>query len=1149
MKRAEFIHLHTHSEYSLLDGAISIANLVKTARAMNLPALALTDHGNMYGSVIFYNEAMKNGVKPIIGSEMYVAPSSRFSKGNENGGGIAEAAFHLTLLAKNLEGYKNLLTLSTISFLEGFYYRPRIDKEVLSQYSKGLIALSGCLKGEISHSILQEDIAKARKSLDEYIQIFGKENFYIELMDHGLEEQRKATKELLDLAKQVNVGIVATNDIHYLKKDDAFAHEVLMCIGTGKKVSDEDRMRLTTQEFFFKSPEEMAKLFATIPEACSNTLRIAEKCNLELNFSQVSLPSFAVPAGFTLDTYLEQLCFDGVKKRYGEVSAELKQRLQHEINVIQKMGYSAYFLIVWDFIAYAKKNGIPVGPGRGSGAGSLVSYALEITDIDPLRYGLIFERFLNPDRVSMPDLDIDFSDDGREQVIEYVRRKYGDKNVSQIITFGTLGARLVVRDVARVLSIPLDEADRLAKLIPGGPEVTLAEAIKTTPELKTSIESDNQYKQLFQISSSLEGLTRHSSKHAAGIVITKDELTNYVALCKNSKGDITTQYDGDTLVNMGLLKVDFLGLRTLTVINSTCQCLERDRNIKIDINTVPLDDKPTYELLSRGQTLGIFQLDSAGMRDLVRKLRPSVIDDVIALIALYRPGPMGSGMLDDFVGRKHGTVEVKYDLPQLEPILKETYGVIVYQEQVMKIAMVVAGFTAGQADILRRAMGKKKPEEMEKQRQIFLEGAAKNKIKKEKAAKLFDLMDKFAGYGFNKSHAAAYAVLAYQTAYLKAHYPLEFMAALLTSEMGNQDDVVLYVEEAKDINITILQPHVNYSYADFRVEGDGIRFGLAAVKNVGEGAIGYLVQGREKDGPFQSLYDLCKRVDMRAVNKRVVEGLIKSGSLDGLGQTRMEMFDSLEAIMQKAQAIQHDVLSGQTSFLDMLPVAEAVHPAVQPHHREWPEHKLLEYEREALGFYMTGHPLARYALELKTYTTCSLQELDQVQEKQPIRVGGMIKRIKHLFTKNNEKMAVFALEDLKGEIPVVVFPNQFAKAEVASLIQPDQPIIVCGQIDRRRMEPQIIFDRGIPLEQARERLTAAIHLQVKSVGLEEEILRKLKGIIVKHPGACPVYVHLTTQHHGEVVISTGPTMRVTATISFQQETESLLGKETVKFKT
>ncbi len=1147
MKHANFVHLHNHTEYSLLDGAISIEKLVKTAGAMNLPAVAITDHGNLFGAVLFYKEAMKNGIKPIIGSEMYIAPKSRFDRSSTNG--IGEAAFHLTLLAKDLQGYKNLLQLSTLSFLEGFYYRPRIDKEVLAKYSKGLIAMSGCLKGEISSNLLQDNEEQARLALFEYKQIFGEGNFFLEIMDHGLEEEHKVGKQLVALAQREKVGLVATNDIHYLHKEDSFAHEVLMCIGTGKRITDEDRMHLSTNEFYFKSPQEMEKLFAAVPQACKNTLVIADQCHLELNFSQVSLPAFAVPAGYNLDTYLEKLCKDGLKKRYDQVTPEIEKRIDYELSVIKKMGYSAYFLIVWDFIHYAKTHGIPVGPGRGSGAGSLVAYSLQITDIDPLRYGLLFERFLNPDRISMPDLDIDFSDDGREEVINYVRNKYGEKNVAQIITFGTLGAKLVVRDVARVMNIPLDEADRLAKLIPNDPGMTLADAASQNADLKKNMSASPELKQLFQVAHTLEGLTRHSSKHAAGIVITKDELTNYVPLSKNSKGQVTTQYDGKTLADiMGLLKVDFLGLRTLTVIDSACKTLFADRQVKIDINKILLDDKQTYELLSRGQTLGIFQLDSSGMRDLVRKIQPTSMEDIIALIALYRPGPMGSGMLDDFVGRKHGKIPVKYDLPVLEPILKETYGVIVYQEQVMQIAMAVAGFSAGQADILRRAMGKKNPEAIEKERKSFLEGAQKNKIKTEKATKLFDLMAQFGGYGFNKSHAAAYAYLAYQTAYLKAHYPLEFMSALLTSEIGNQDDIVLYIEEAKDMGIPIGPPHVNFSFANFKVEGNSIRFGLAAVKNVGEGAIDSMVVARQKEGVFTGFYDFCKKVDLHAVNKRVVESLIKCGALDQLGSTRMEMYDTLEMVMQKAAVLQQDIISGQTSFLDELPVEEPVAEAGKAHHKEWHENKLLEGEREVLGFYMTGHPLARFAEELKTYTTANMLDVVNIPEKQPVRVGGIIKKVRIHFTKKNEKMAVFVLEDLKGEIPVVVFPDNYNNPGINSLVKTDQTVIVCGQLDKRRAEAQVILDRILPLEQARERLTRSIHIHIKTVGLEQDYLGKLKASMAKYPGMCPVYLHLQTPHTGEVVVSPDSNVRVSAILAFQQEIESLLGKGSVQFK-
>ena len=925
-----------------------------------------------------------------------------------------------------------------------------------------------------------------------------------------------------------------------------------MCIGTGKKINEEDRLRFSSEEFYFKSPQEMGKLFKEIPEALSNSVRIAEKCNLELNFDNIYLPQYTIqestPKKPDLDDYLRKLCEEGLKKRYTKITPQIQERLDYELKIITKMGYESYFLIVWDFIKYARGHNIPVGPGRGSGAGSLVAYSLEITNIDPLHYGLLFERFLNPERVSMPDLDIDFSDEGRESVINYVRQKYGNNNVAQIVTFGTLGARQVIRDVGRVLDISLPEVDRIAKLIPAEPGISLGTALNGSDELAEIVKGDQRIKQLCEIASRLEGLTRHISKHAAGIVISKDELTNYVPFCKNTKGDITTQYDGESLVKLGLLKVDFLGIRTLTVILNTLNIVKRIKGIEIDIDTISLEDKNTYKLLSEARTIGVFQLESGGMRDLLKKIKPTMLEDIIALVALYRPGPMGSGMLDDFVARKHKKVEVKYDHPLLEPILKETYGIILYQEQVIQMTIKLAGFSPGQADLLRRAMGKKIPEEIEKQRHAFVEGASKNGIKGPKANKIFDLMAKFGGYGFNKSHSACYALLAYQTAYLKANFPVEYMAALLTSEMGNTDKIALYITECQEMGIQILPPDVNQSRANFTVVEEGIRFGLAAVKNVGLGAIDAIIRARQTGG-FISFYDFCKRVDLKGVNRRVIESLIKCGAFDSLEQYRAVLFESLDTTLEKALSLQKDILAGQESFFDLIDkdVQEKVlNGESSTSGREWPENKLLEFEKQVLGFYVTGHPLAKHASQMKEYTTTTSEEIFKLPDGRQIRMGGIINKVKHSNTKKGERMLVFELQDLSGKLPVIVFPSAY-NAEVTKSIRADEIVIVCGRVNRRREYPQIILEKVIPLSQMREQLTSSIYIELKTAGLEEDVLCSLRNTLDKHRGHCPVFLRFNTTHHGALSMKS-TNIKVSPTEALLKDVEDLLGKDSIVFK-
>ena len=969
--KAEFVHLHNHSEYSLLDGVIRLSDksggpseLLKSLAQQGAKGLAITDHGNMFGAIEFYSNATKVGLNPIVGCEMY------FSKGKLTDRGHSQKEnCHLTVLARNFEGYQNLMALVSRGFTEGYYYDPRVDKELLAKHSKGLIILSCCLKSEMSQLIMSGNLAEAEKLAMWFRDTLDPECFYLEIMDHGLDKQRQVLKALLELHERTKIPLIATNDCHYAASNEWEAHDARVCISTGRKLEDVDRLKFETHEFYVKTPEQMHKLFAFAPEALKNTLRVAEMCHLKIAMDQLLLPEFPVPQGFTQDSYLEDLCLKGLKERMGEVREKYRERLNFELGVIRKMGFSGYFLIVWDFIAYARGQAIPVGPGRGSGAGALVAYALRITNIDPLVHNLLFERFLNPDRKSMPDLDIDFADTGRDRVIDYVRHKYGADNVAQIITFGSLGAKLVVRDVARVMNVPLVEADKLAKLIPGGPNVTLYEAMKS-PEM-TEAAKNPQIKKLLDLSLKLEGLKRHTGVHAAGTLITKEKVLKYTPLAKGSKSDVvTTQYDGDVCPKLGLLKVDFLGLRTLSIIDDAVKFVRARKDPKFDIDAIPQGDDKTFALLRSAKALAVFQLDSQGMRDLLFRIKPTDFNDIVSLIALFRPGPMQSGMLDQFVERKHGREKVAYDHPLMETILKDTYGCMVFQEQVMEISKKLANFTPGEADGLRKAMGKKIPEELEKMRGKFVDGCGKNKIKDKLAHKIYDQMVKFGGYGFNKSHSAAYGLVAYQTAFLKANYPIEFMTAVATSEIGHssignadkENKLVTYLEEAKHMGLKILPPSIQASEAKFSIEGDdSIRFGLVAIKNVGEGAVDSMLAAR-KDGPFKDLDDFCARVDLHAANKKVLESLVKAGALDTLdpgetaGEKRARLLSKLDDSVDRQARIREDLARGQGLLFGAAaapPPTATQAPPVAP----ISEHDVLKFEKEVLGFYFSGHPL------------------------------------------------------------------------------------------------------------------------------------------------------------------------------------------------
>ncbi|NOX97040.1 MAG: DNA polymerase III subunit alpha [Nitrospirae bacterium] len=1139
MIHSPFVHLHNHTEYSLLDGACRLPAFVNKAREYKMPALAITDHGNLFGAIEFYRQAEKIGIKPIIGCEVYVAPKSRFEKVAR---GIKEAAFHLTLLAKDEEGYKNLLKLSTAGYLEGFYYRPRVDKEILSTYSSGIIALSGCLKGEIPHLIQNGLLPQARQLAGFFQDLFGKENFFLELSRQGIEGQEKIVEETIKISRDLSLPLVATNDCHYLNKEDSQAHDVLLCIQTGKTVDDPERMKFSTDEFYFKSPEEMRTLFADIPEAISNTVEIAERCNLKLTFGRSHFPRFKVPEGDTWDSYLEKLCREGVKRRYSCSTEEIEERLKQELKIIKETGYASYFLIVWDFIRYAKEKGIPVGPGRGSAGGSLVAYLLGITEIDPLKYDLLFERFLNPERIKPPDIDIDFCYERRPEVIDYVVKKYGQDRVAQIITFGTMAAKGVIRDVGRALNMPYGEVDRIAKLIPAELNITLSQALEKEPELKDLAESDDRVGQLIKVALSLEGITRHASTHAAGVVISEEPLTNFAPLFKGGNGEITTQYDMDSAADIGLLKVDFLGLRTLTVIHDTINIVKHTRGEEIDLGKIPLDDAKTFELLQKARAGGVFQLESAGMRELLRKIAPEKFEDIIAIV----PGPLGSGMVSDFIKGKQGLTVPRYDHPALEPILKDTYGVILYQEQIMMIVNKLAGFSFGQADILQRAISKKIPEIMDQQREAFLEGAAKNGVSKKVAKKIFDLVSHFAGYGFNKSHTTAYALIAYRTAYLKANYPVEFMAALLTSEMGNTDKIVIYINECREMGIKVLPPDVNESYAKFTVVGKDIRFGLAAVKNVGEGAIQSVIEQREKKGKFKSLYQFCEEVDLRLVNKRVIESLIKCGAFDSFGLHRSQLMAIVDRAVAAAQDVQKARERGQKTFFEDFEDEKGFRTDFQsiPSLPEWPESKLLTFEKETLGFYVTGHPLTEYESLIKRYATVTTDQLGDFNDGEEISLGGIISGARQTVTRKGERMAFFNLEDLQGMVRAIVFPGTFEK--FPSLIKSDALVFVKGRVDLREERPKLIVSEIIPLPEVEERLAKAIHIKLMVTGLERQALLDLRDLLLTQQGDCSVYLHLIAPGKEIIALANGQ-IRVRPDKKMVKKVKELLGEEAVYF--
>src|SRR6266498_2571877 len=1228
MSHAEFVHLHLHTEYSLLDGACRLDKLVERAHELKFFSMALTDHGVLYGAVDFYKAARERGIKPIIGCEVYVAPGSRLEKKSTGGGG-RDVYHHLVLLAQNQAGYQNLIQLATKAHLEGYYYKPRIDKEILAQHREGLIALSGCLASEIPEAITRNELARAREAIDWFKQTLGPDNFYLELQNHGIAEQAKVNQHLIPWAREFGLKCVATNDVHYIEKQHSHAHDCLICIGTQTLLSDHQRMRYVPEQFYLRSAEEMQALFAGVPDAVKNTLEVAEKCNVEFDFKTLHYPFFHPPEHFTREGYLRQLLVEGLQRRYTlRVRAEGKQfivegladprrlptyrpgpdgqqdagsadpttrppdasadspqdadlkdpavadaikvvldRLQSELAVIERTGFISYFLIVADFVRHGRNMGVTC-VARGSAAGSLVTYLLEIANVDPIRYGLLFERFLNPERVNPPDIDIDFADDRRADVIDYVRQKYGRDSVAQIITFGTMGAKSVVRDVGRVMGLSYGECDRLARMIPNELKMTLEKALKVSPELKQAYETEEVTRELIETAFILEDLTRNASVHAAGVVIGDQPLVNLLPLKIDDDGTIVTQYAMGPVGDLGLLKMDFLGLKTLTVIRNTCEMVRQTRGVEVPIDDLPLDDARTYDLLNKANTLGVFQIASGGMRDLCRKFQIGSVEHITALVALYRPGPMD--LIPEFIRRRHGEVKIEYEHPLLEPIARETYGILIYQEQVMQAAQVLAGYTLGGADLLRRAMGKKKAEEMAKQRAIFVKGCReKNNIPEAKANQIFDLLEKFAGYGFNKSHAAAYAIVAYQTAYLKANYPVEFYCAMMTNDLADTAKLSQYIDEARAQGIEVLPPDLNESGVFFTpaqsvvarasrpCEQDkehtgetpvllprrAIRFGLAGIKGVGEIAVQSILQARDGTGKFTKLSDLCERVDIRTVNRKVLEALITSGACDGFGEARATLFAQIDRTLARAASIVADRQRGQGSLFGMLQENESPMPESMQRLPEWPQHELLAYEKELLGFYVTGHPLTPYAPLLEKFCLHKTSGLAQLPNRTMTRIGGLIAAVQNgVSKKTNKPYSMVTLEDLEGSVQVLCLNENFDRFR--DLLVPNNAILVVGEVTTGDDNPKIFPQEIMPLEDAPKKYTKQVHLRLHTAHLTPEQLDLIQEIVAGFPGKCPLFLCFKRPTGEIIFIETHERYSVSPSVELQKAVDGMFGEET-----
>ncbi len=1226
MTHADFVHLHLHSEYSLLDGACRLDRLVDKAHELRFATLALTDHGAMHGAIDFYKAAREKGIKPIIGCEVYVAPGSRFDKKASSGG--RDVYHHLGLLAKDETGYKNLIKLTTAAHLEGYYYKPRIDKELLAAHKEGLIALSGCLASEIPDWITKDQLPKAREAVDWFKQTLGPENFYLELQNHGIPEQAKVNQHLIAWAKEFGLKLVATNDVHYLEKGHWHAHDCLICIGTQTLLSDTKRMRYEREQFYLRSAEEMKARFADVPEAVTNTLEVAEKCNLEIEFGKLHYPVFHPPEHFTREGFLRQWLVEGLQRCYTiqarvegdeiivegikdptrlptfvagqasglshaptEASAQndgdrlealpavndpavaaaiqvVMDRLKIEFAVIEKTGFVSYFLIVGDFVRFGRERGIAC-VARGSAAGSIVTYLLGISNVDPIRYGLLFERFLNPERVNPPDIDIDFADDRRADVIEYVRQKYGKDCVAQIITFGTMGAKSVVRDVGRVMGLSYGECDRLAKMIPFDLKMTLEKALKQSADLKQAYETEEVTRELIDTALVLEDIARNSSVHAAGVVIGPEPLVNLLPLKTDEDGALVTQYPMNPVGDLGLLKMDFLGLKTLTVIRNTCEMVRQTQGIEIPIESLPLDDAKTYDLLNKANTLGVFQLESGGMRDLCRKFQISSLEHITALIALYRPGPME--LIPEFIKRRHGEVKIEYEHPLLEPIARETYGILIYQEQVMQATQVLAGYTLGSADLLRRAMGKKKVEEMQKQRETFVKGCKeRNNISASKANQVFDLLEKFAGYGFNKSHAAAYAVGAYQTAYLKANHPVEFLCAMMTNDVSDTAKLAQYIGEARTMGIEVLPPDVNESQVyfapaprstqassrsqippqndggdlgDARAEKRAIRFGLAAIKGVGEVAVQSLLQARRDGGPFQTLFELCERVDTRTVNRKMLEAFVKSGACDCFGQTRATLMAQTESALTRAAGIHSDRQRGQSSMFDMLGEDSAAPVESNLSLPEWPQHELLAQEKELLGFYVTGHPLTPHAPILQQYALANTTTLAELSNRALTRIGGLIAAVQQgVSKKTNKPYLIATLEDLEGSVQLLCLNENYDKYR--DLLTLNRAVLVIGEVNTGEDKPKLFPQEIMALEEAPKRYTKQVHLRLQTAHLTPERLEAARSLVEAHRGKCPLFLCFQRPTGAVAFIETHEQFAVTPSVALQQAANAEFGEGT-----
>lgn len=1146
MFHTNFVHLHVHSHYSLLDGAAPVKGIVDAARRFRMPAIAITDHGNMFGAIELYQYALKKGVKPILGFEAYLTPGNRADRKKDL------PLYHIVLLARNIEGYRNLVKLSTLAYTEGFYYKPRVDFELLEKYSAGVIALGACLAGEVPRELQKGDRDAAIAAIKRYQKIFGAENFYVEIQNHGIADQIKILKPLVEVARACNAPIVATNDSHYVKPEDWEAQDALLCLSTNAKIADDKRMRFETREFYLKSPQEMSELFAEYPDAITNTVRIAERCNVQLPLGKSILPVFPIPDGKTSESYLTELCYTGMPWRYGNDSQkeELINRLEFELSVIKRMGFCDYFLIVWDFIKAAREMGVPVGPGRGSAAGSIVAYLLGITGIDPIKYGLLFERFLNPDRISMPDIDIDFSDDGRQKVIDYVIDKYGRNKVSGIITFNFILAKMAIRDIGRVLGMELPEVDRIAKMVPEKPGTHLKKVLHEVPDLKEVLEQGtDQQKKLLRIAETVDGLVRHTGVHACGIVISRDDLMDVVPICRDKDENLMTQYEKNAIESIGLLKMDFLGLKTLTIIQRALENIKKVHGVDVDLETIPIEDPKSYHLLQQALTLGIFQLESAGMRNLIARLKPSVFEDIIALLAMYRPGPLGSGMVDDFVERKHGRKSLAYPHPDLEPVLKDTYGVFLYQEQVMQTANILANFTMAQADGLRKAMGKKIQETMEKMGKLFVKGAVERGVPQEKAQEIFDLMAGFAEYGFNKSHSAAYAVITFRTAYLKAHYPVEFMAAVLSSEINNTDKIAEYVDECRTLGMEILPPDINISEGIFIVDKGNIRFGLSAIKGVGQGAVESMVEARQKSGDFKSLADFARRVDTRQVNSRVIDALIKAGAFDSFGLKKSQLLAMAPDALKAGQSAQKDKLSGQTTFFDLFGEdAEGlgdkeIEPPDLP---ELLEKELLLSEKEVFGFYLTGDPFSAVAPLGRVFSTHTMSSILEANDNTTCRIAGILTGYKRHITKKGDYMAFLTVEADNLSVDVTLFPKAYE--EYHQRLKIDEPMFMIVQTQMIDGSIKLNADKILVLDDFNEEGFAKITFIIPPGMADRENYQKMLTVLQKSPGATPFHVKILTPEGTKVLLKPPSRFRISLNPGLIKTWEKLCGKNSMKIE-